>query len=191
MPTHQKGFAQIAVVVIVLLFLGGGAYVLRTRGDGRESAVKRIERALPFPENPAVGEKEVETLNSSSYAGALLAGSAAPLLDFAKADYEKSKASDTLVVLYFYATWCPICKKEVADALYPAFNELTDERVIGFRVNYNDTDTDSDEKALAREFGVGYQHTKVFVKGGTRILKSPEGWDRARYIREINTALNN
>ena len=70
-----------------------------------------------------------------------------------------------------------------------AFNELTTDKAIGFRVNYNDSDTDTNEEALAREFGVAYQHTKVFVKNGQRILKSPEGWDDKRYDMEISKAL--
>lgn len=185
----QKGFAQIVVAVIVLLLLGVGAYFVSTRGDSRKSAVERIEKALPLPEDPSVSGKEVETPNSGSYAGALLAGRAAPLLDFTKAEYENAKASDKLVALYFYANWCPICKVEIAEALYPAFNELSDSRVIGFRVNYNDSETEADEKALARELGIGYQHTKVFLKNGKRILKSPEGWSKERYLSEINKVL--
>ena len=35
--------------------------------------------------------------------------------------------------------------------------------VVGFRVNFNDTETDSEEKALAKEFGVTYQHTGFFI----------------------------
>jgi len=70
-----------------------------------------------------------------------------------------------------------------------AFDELDTDKVIGFRVNYNDNQTDNDEKNLAKQFGVAYQHTKVFVKNGQRILKSPEGWDRARYGIEINKFL--
>ncbi|MCI0611378.1 thioredoxin family protein [bacterium] len=123
------------------------------------------------------------------YSGAVLAGKSAPLLDFTKADYDAAIKSDKLVVLYFYANWCPICKAEVANALYPAFNELTTDKVVGFQVSYNDSDTDSNEKSLASQFGVAYQHTKVFVKDGKRILKSPEGWDENRYETEINKAL--
>ncbi len=124
-----------------------------------------------------------------SYTGKTLAGTSAPLLDFNKTDYESAKKTDKLIVLYFYATWCPICKAEVASSLYPAFNDLKTDKVIGFRVNYNDNDTDKDEVALAKEFGVAYQHTRVFVKNGERILKSPEGWDKARYISEIEKAI--
>jgi len=126
-----------------------------------------------------------------SYSGEVLAGNVAPLLDFNQADYDKALASDNLVVLYFYANWCPICRVEVASALYPAFNDLETDQVVGLRVNYNDSDTDDSERQLAREFGVAYQHTKVFLKDGERILKSPESWSKGRYLNEINQALSN
>src|SRR3989344_3367662 len=120
------------------------------------------------------------------YTGTVFAGKSAPLLDFNKADYDVALKTDKLIALYFYANWCPICKAEVASSLYPAFNELTNDKVIGFRVNYNDNQTDNDEKNIAREFGIAYQHTKVFVKNGERILKSPESWNKERYLSEIN-----
>lgn len=123
------------------------------------------------------------------YSGATLAGKSAPLLDFTKADYDAAIKTDKLVVLYFYANWCPICKAEVVNSLYPAFNELNTDKVVGFRVGYNDNETDADEKNLAKQFGVAYQHTKVFVKNGQRVLKSPESWDDKRYDMEINKVL--
>ena len=137
-------------------------------------------------------KKEGETMMETdplTFSGAVLAGSTSKLLDFNKPDYDKAIASDKLVALYFYASWCPICKKETKDSLYPVFNELNDSNVIGFRVNYNDNDTDDNEKELAREFGVAYQHTKVFVKNGERVLKSPESWNKQRYFDEIEGAL--
>jgi thiol-disulfide isomerase/thioredoxin len=129
--------------------------------------------------------KESETMKEQNIKGEVLAGSSAPLLDFNKADYDAALKTDKLIVLYFYANWCPICRVEFP-IMQNAFNELSTDKVIGFRVNYNDNQTDSDEVAIARQFGVAYQHTKVFVKNGVRILKSPEGWDDKRYDMEIN-----
>lgn len=57
---------------------------------------------------------------------------------------------------------------------------------LTFRVNYKDSDTDDDEVALAKKFGITYQHTKVIIKNGERILKSLEGWDEEKYLTEIN-----
>lgn len=159
----QRGFAiplVIALVAIVLV-LGGVAYYANQ------------------------SQTEEDKMEQKS---AVLAGKSALLLDFTKADYDATIPSDKLIVLYFYANWCPICKAEFPIA-QGAFNELTTDNVVGFRVNYNDNETDADEVALARQFGVAYQHTKVFVKNGTRILKSPEGWDKNRYTAEINKAL--
>ncbi len=119
----------------------------------------------------------------------MLAGKSAPLLDFKKADYETAVKTDKLIVLYFYANWCPSCKTEFPK-MQTAFNELTTDKVMGFRINYNDNETDKDEEGLAREFGVAYQHTKVFIKNGQRILKSPETWDEKRYDVEIGKYLN-
>ena len=118
------------------------------------------------------------------FKGVQLAGKTAPLLDFTKADYDAATKSGKLVVLYFYANWCPICKGEFPK-MVDAFNGYTGSDVVGFRVNYKDSDTDTDERALATTFGIAYQHTKVFVKNGTQVLKAPDGWDTARYLSEI------
>jgi len=122
------------------------------------------------------------------FTGTVLAGSSSPLLDFNRADYEAALDSDKLVFLYFYATWCPICKAELPH-LYGAFNRLTTDRVVGFRVNYNDSDTDDVETSLAREYGVAYQHTKVAIRDGRRVLKSPESWDEQHYLDEISSLI--
>lgn len=142
------------------------------------------------PEEAMEEQAPEEVAAPMAYSGTVLAGSVAPLLDFNQSDYEKATASGKLVVLYFYANWCPVCQRETSEALYPAFNALSNPAVVGFRVNFSDNQTDDNERALAREFGVAYQHTKVFVRNGERILKSPEEWNTERYASEINAAVN-
>ena len=187
----EKGFAMpmIIAIVAVVLVLGGVAYygnLSRTQEDKMAQGKAMMEKkAMEQKENEAMMDKG-ETM--MKYSGAVLAGKSAPLLDFTKADYDAALNSDKLVVLYFYANWCPICIAEFP-VMQKAFNELSTDKVIGFRVNYNDNQTDNDEKNLAKQFGVAYQHTKVFVKNGQRILKSPEGWDEKRYDMEISKAL--
>ena len=61
--------------------------------------------------------------------------------------------------------------------------------MVGFRVNYNDSDTDDVETSLAREYGVAYQHTKVAIRDGRRVLKSPESWDEQHYLDEISSLI--
>ena len=127
--------------------------------------------------------------NSNPQEPTVLAGTNSKLFEFNKEAYEAAKASDKIVLLYFYAKWCPECKKEVPK-MQAAFNELTTDNVVGFRVHYNDDQTGDDAKALAREYGIAFQHTKVILKNGQKILKSPESWDKERYLTEITNALN-
>lgn len=129
-------------------------------------------------------KKDETMMDKSSYTGKVLAGTTTKYLDFNKADYDKALKERKKILLYFYANWCPICKKEQVDT-FAAFNEIKDPDLIGFRVNYRDGDDDESEKALAKEFGVGYQHTKVILKGGERILKAPDSWDKQRYLEEL------
>lgn len=180
------------VIIILAAVIGGGLY-FSGRGDDammeKESDVMMqeevtMEKPADTMMDPSMGSGQ----EGAMYQGQVLAGTKAQLLDFVKVDYEKALASDKLIVLYFYADWCPVCQAEFPKMI-SAFNKLTSDEVVGFRVNYKDDFTDEDEVALAKQFGIAYQHTKVFVKNGAQVLKSPEGWDEARYISEIEKAL--
>jgi thiol-disulfide isomerase/thioredoxin len=181
--THsQRGFSLplvIGTVVVVLVFSVGYMY-------WRQNTLSVTDEAntLPLVGTPIQAPMGTNQPGTATYTGAVLAGTRAALLDFNQADYQVALQSNKLVALYFYANWCPICQAEFP-MMQNAFNQLNTDQVIGFRVNFNDNQTDDAERALAREHGVAYQHTKVFVKNGQRILKSPESWDEARYLREL------
>ncbi len=186
----QKGFIIPVIIVIVILLAVIWGVLSSVKKEEKSSDVSIIEtedgKKMESGENGEMinGVKGEET----RYSGSLLAGKSSPLLDFTKADYDKALSSDKVVVLYFFANWCPTCKKEFP-LMEKAFNELSSDKVVGFLVNYNDDQTDDDERNLAREFGVAYQHTKVFLKDGQRILKSPESWNKDRYLNELNNVL--
>lgn len=196
----ERGAAMPFIIVIIAVAVLGVVYFAAVQKPGEDAATqKEGEAMMKEKETGAMMDKtgtgtgetmmKDESVMMMKYAGAMLAGKSAPLLDFNKADYDWAVKSDKLIVIYFYANWCPVCKAEFP-VMQKAFDELTTDKAIGFRVNYNDSDTDDNEKNLAREFGVAYQHTKVFVKNGQRILKSPEGWDDKRYDMEISKALS-
>jgi thiol-disulfide isomerase/thioredoxin len=167
---------------IFLLAFGGVAVFLRNR-------VSVTPIASPLSSGEVASSTVSPGVNSiGEYNGTVLAGSTSKLIDFNRDDYNQAIASDKLVVLYFYANWCPICREEVPK-MYQAFNQLTSDEVVGFRVNFNDNETDDDERTLASQFGVAYQHTKVFLKNKERVLKSPETWETERYLTEIENRL--
>jgi thiol-disulfide isomerase/thioredoxin len=119
--------------------------------------------------------------------GQILAGSTTPLVDFSSEDYQKALAEGRTIFLYFYANWCPICTAELPH-MYAGFNAVDLPQVVGFRVNYNDNETDESEEALARQFGIAYQHTKVIVIDGQQFLKDGSTWETDRYIEVLQNA---
>lgn len=194
-----KLFIGIAVVVVVIITAAVLPRSGQENGPTPSPSQEVMEKSSPSPTEEVMMEKPSPSPSGEmmkkeegmmlKFSGTVIAGTAAPLLDYNKADFEAALKSDKLVVLYFYANWCPICKVEVESALYPAFNELTTKNVVGFQVSYNDSQTDNDERELARAHGVAYQHTKVFLRNGQRVLKSPESWNKARYHAEIQAFL--
>ena len=207
---NQKGMALNQMLImwgIVAVIIIGAIYMLNTSKESQEDVMMEEGESMMKEEGESMMEakngetmmedhmegetmmEEESMMKKSSYTGEVIAGTSAPLLDFNQADYEQAKASNKVVVLYFYANWCPICAEETKTALYPYFNELDNENVIGFRVNFNDNQTDKDETALAREYGVAYQHTKVILKNGQRVQKSPESWTIQQYVDAVSSAL--
>lgn len=207
MNTFRRGSSTLlalAIVVGALVIAAGVFYYVNALPQpealpmGGVPPVVAPEEKSPINANDergvAMEESSVETSTEAmvaeappvAYQGTRLAGSATtPLIDFNAADYQAAKNSGSVVVLYFYADWCPICRAEFPK-MQAAFDQLDGKAVVGFRVNYKDNATDDVEEDLAREFGVSSQHTKIFLKDGQRVLKSPETWSTDRYLQEIN-----
>ncbi len=131
---------------------------------------------------------QMRELDKEGYVGKVLSGSSSPFLEFTKEDYEKAKAEGKVILLDFYATWCPICRAEEPE-INEGFNALTTNQVVGFRVNFNDPDTDDDERALAKEFNIPYQHTKVIVVSGKEVSRSSDTWEKEDLLNAVNSAL--
>lgn len=81
-----------------------------------------------------------------------------------------NESSNTRRILFFYANWCPTCRP-VDQSLSQNPNTLPPNTTV-IRVNYNDTETDNEERELARKYGVTYQHTFVQIdSNGNEIAK--------------------
>jgi len=152
------------------------------RKDGTSFMLKEGESIWMDGAFMKAGEMmEDEGMMEAEYHGKVLAGKTTPYLDFNKEDYENALKENRVILLNFYANWCPLCRQEQPEA-FAAFNGLNDENIIGFRVNYKDSETDAGEEALAKQFGIAYQHTKVILKDGKQVAKFPDSWDRQRYL---------
>ena len=125
-----------------------------------------------------------KTENEEDSENGILAGNISLYKKFTQEEYSNALNENKVILLYFYANWCPICRAEQPET-FSAFNSLDKENIVGFRVNYKDSDTDADEQNLAKEFGVPYQHTKVILSNGKQVLKSLEGWNKDRYLEEL------
>jgi len=81
-----------------------------------------------------------------------------------------NETADSKRVLFFYANWCPTCRPIDTELSENSDQIPTDVSVI--RVNFNDPETDEDEKDLAKTYGVTYQHTFVQLdENGNEITK--------------------
>ncbi|MBI2613768.1 MAG: thioredoxin family protein [Candidatus Levybacteria bacterium] len=164
---------KLLILFIAVIVLGFGTIV-----------IFNSQKQTTISEEATNEERKIE-----GYSGRVLAGGYSPFLEFNKDDYEKALKSEKIILLDFYANWCPICRAE-EPGIFDGFNSLTTDRIIGFRVNFNDSETDEDEKKLAKDFNVPYQHTKIFLRNGQEISRSVDQWSKERFLEEISNYSN-
>ncbi len=137
---------NLLLVIFVLALVLGGSYLYRRNNT-------QVMDPSPTPNDMV---KTESTPISKQY------------LPYTKDVLESSKS--TRRVLFFYASWCPTCIP--ADADFTKNVSMLPSDVTLIRVNYNDPDTDADEKALAAKYAITYQHTYVQIDAdGNEIAK--------------------
>jgi len=104
---------------------------------------------------------------------------------FDKSHFEKSLQEGKTIFLDFHANWCPVCIKEQPN-IFGAFNELSEENVVGYQVHYKDDETNDEDEEMAKKYGITYQHTKVIIKDGKVALKSLDAFSKNKAIEEIS-----
>ncbi|MBI5356227.1 redoxin domain-containing protein [Candidatus Collierbacteria bacterium] len=145
--------------LIVLVLVGGGLFIANQQSQNAEQTKMAQEKAA-MAEKEAMKAKEGATMMKKD--------SASRYIEYSKAALDQATVNRR--VLYFYANWCPICKS--ADADFKANSSKIPDDVTVIRVNYNDTDTDQEEKDLAKKYAITYQHTFVQIDGqGKEVAK--------------------
>lgn len=189
---------NIVIGIIVVIFLVGGGFFLMNQ-QSQNAAMEQEKMMMQQKKNKDATMMKEKVTNKndamtgekkemmSSYTGTVIAGKATPYIEFNKADYDQALQSGKIIFLEFYANWCPICRAQ-APKLVEGFDALTNDNVVGFRVNYNDDQTDDAEKQLAKDFGVTYQHTHVILKDGKVVSKSNDDLDKESFTALIQNA---
>lgn len=114
----------------------------------------------------------------------LIGGIVSKYYEWDKAKFDIAVAEGKTVYLEFSANWCPTCQSQEPH-LKAGFELLNDSDVVGFKIHYKDDQTTPEMTELARKYGVAYQHTKVIIKNGEIVLKSPEAWEHTRFLEEM------
>ena len=158
--------------IVILVLVGGSLYVVNQNSQqakmAQEKAAMEEKAAMKAKEEPSMKKDEAMDKNAT----------------LRYVEYSKSaldQAGSARRVLFFYANWCPTCRPTDANLKENAGKIPQDLTVI--RVNYNDPDTDQEEKDLAKKYAVTYQHTFVQIDSqGKEIVK----WNGG----QINELLN-
>jgi len=136
--------AHIAIIGIIVIAVIGGVFVFIRPSTPPEVMMKKDESTEKIMTTP---EPQDAMMNKSRYQGYT-------------SDVFKESAN-TRRVLFFYASWCPTCRP--ADKNFEENVTKIPSDVTLIRVNYNDSDTDQEEKDLAKTYQVTYQHTFVEI----------------------------
>jgi len=147
----------VIIIVVIIIMAGGGIFLLSSsdrsatpdQNGSKNSASISTQSDAPTGESAQSLTDDRDEKAGSRY------------VEYSKTAFDQ--AANTRRVMYFYATWCPSCKAANADFL--SNSEMIPEDVIVIRTNYNDSDTDQNEKDLARKYGITYQHTFVQIDG--------------------------
>ncbi len=160
--------STIVIIVLVVAVLGLGAYFLSQEQANKSDSMMQKEDAMTKEDSgDAMMEKEDSTMAKDD----AMMKSDSRYIPYTPEVFNTT--ADKKRVLFFYANWCPTCKP--ANENFTANVERIPEDVVLIRVNYNDPDTETGEKALAQKYGITYQHTFVQIDESGNVVKKWNG----------------
>jgi thiol:disulfide interchange protein len=129
--------------IILIVILGAGFIFLRPKGSVTQN------ETTGAPRNPeGVVNEEVSSSNYRLYNSQ---------------EYQLALEQEKVVMLYFTANWCPICREQEPTNMEALKSLENDAAIIAFRVHILDSETTKETEALAEQFDVPYQHTTVII----------------------------
>lgn len=166
------------IIIVTTIAIAAGAFVYTStqKPKSSDSMMKIDETTMQQnrvePKNNDVTGLEEEKMVASETSGYLV---------YSKTNLDNAK--NTRRVLFFYANWCPTCRP--ADANFSENESKIPTGTTLIRVNYNDTETDQDEKDLANKYGVTYQHTFVQIDENDNVVTKWNGGQIGELLQRI------
>lgn len=163
----------IVIGVVVLVLAGGGLFIASQQSSNTEEAKMVQEKAaIEKKDDSSAGSEQDKMMKKDS---------ASRYIEYSKTVLDQ--ATNKRRVLYFYASWCPICRPANEDFIKNSSKIPEDTMVI--RVNYNDPDTDQEEKDLAKKYGITYQHTFVQIDSKEKEITKWNGGQTEELLTNI------
>ncbi|MEK7571803.1 MAG: thioredoxin family protein [Patescibacteria group bacterium] len=141
----MKNTTIVLLLTIAALLFGGGIYYFSQRQSEETMMPKEDVMMKEEQKNDSTMTNDAAMMEKGRY------------VTYTPAVFEE--LANKKRILYFYANWCPTCIP--ADKNFQEQQAQIPEDITLIRINYNDPDTDEQEKALAKEYGITYQHTFV------------------------------
>lgn len=161
------------IIVLILVVVGGGYYFTKSTSNTEDPKMVKEKEVMTKPVEETKTVEKDAMMKGKDGSGSYVTYSKTAL----------SSAASGKRVLFFYANWCPTCIPTDADLTTNSSKIPAGATVI--RVNYNDTDTDSEEEALAKKYEVTYQHTFVQIDEQGEVVTKWNGGKTAELIANI------
>ncbi|MCD8484330.1 thioredoxin family protein [Candidatus Woesebacteria bacterium] len=173
----QKFILPLIILGIILVFGGFAAYTF----------VDRPTNVLPTPSTTAEPKESIAP--SETPVGTPAQDDSDPNETTSGAQYVAhtpgilAETANSRRVLFFYANWCPTCRP--ADADFAAQVESLPDDVTVIRVNYDDSETSAEERQLANQYSVTYQHTFVQIDSSGEVVTTWNGGQTDTLLKNI------
>ncbi len=172
---NQKGLSTpLLIGIIALVILVGASFLFG--GDEDEESPYATPEALQEYQEKVVGRPEAQ--KPINYSGRVLAGRVSPLLEFNRADYDAATAAGKLVLVYFTPKACNDQCGEGFLEMKTAFSQLDRPDVVGFIAEISNP--------IAKELGLFSSDSKIMLRNGEMLLKSPLFWSSEEILANID-----
>lgn len=154
----------IIIAGVVIVLVGGGLFVANQQSQNPDEAKIAHEKAAMEEKKSTenvdpFATKTQEQISMEKQKSMMEKSANARYLPYSRVVFDQEVENRR--VLFFYASWCPTCRPTDAN-LKENENKIPEDATV-IRVNYNDPETDEEEKDLAQKYGITYQHTFVQI----------------------------